>query len=152
MSRREDYIKGEQKPSVQILVRNSDGSLQINKIAATSLVDLETLPDQIRKALNKDLFAKTVRESPEEHEEFEWKDGILQFEGRTYVLTIMRDQVLQAFHDGPIRGHPGIIKMVQLVQIRFWFPRMRLAIEEYVRKCTICRQMKHNRHLLYGKL
>ena len=28
MSRREDYMKGEQKPGVQILVRNSDGSLQ----------------------------------------------------------------------------------------------------------------------------
>lgn len=71
MSRREDYMKGEQKPSVQILVRNSDGSLQINKIAATSLVDLETLPDQIRKALDKDAFAKAARESLEEHEEFE---------------------------------------------------------------------------------
>jgi hypothetical protein len=152
MSRREDYMKGEQKPGVQVMVRNSDGTLQINKIAATSLVDLETLPDQIRKALEKDSFARTVRESPEEHEEFEWKDELLQFEGRTYVPIIMRDQVLQAFHDGPVRGHPGTTKMVQLVQTRFWFPRMRLAIEEYVRKCTICRQMKHDRHLPYGKL
>jgi hypothetical protein len=36
MSRREDYIKGEQKPGVQVMVRNSNGTLQINRIAATS--------------------------------------------------------------------------------------------------------------------
>lgn len=42
--------------------------------------------------------------------------------------------------------------MLQLVQDRFFFPKMRHAVEEYVRKCTICRRNKHDRHAPYGLL
>jgi hypothetical protein len=37
MSRREDYMKGEPKKGIQLLVQNADGTLQVNKIAATSV-------------------------------------------------------------------------------------------------------------------
>lgn len=152
MSRRQDYMKGSKPQEFQLLKQNADGTLQINKIAATSLVDMATLPTEIRKALVQDSLPKTIGKDPDAHPEFEWKEGLLQFEGRTYVPTAVRERVLQAYHDGPVRGHPGIAKMVQTMQTRFWFPRMRQAIEEYVRKCTICRQMKHDRHQPYGKL
>lgn len=152
MSRRKDYMKGSKPQEFQLFKMNTDGTLQVNKIAATSLVDCDTLPEVIRQALVKDRLAQSVRESPEEHEEFTDRDGLLEFEGRTYVPLTARDQVLQAYHDGPVRGHPGVTKMVETIQTRFWFPRMRLAIEEYVRKCTICKQMKHERHQPYGKL
>jgi len=42
--------------------------------------------------------------------------------------------------------------MLQLVQDRFYFPRMRHVIEEYVRRCTICRRNKHDQHAAYGLL
>jgi hypothetical protein len=152
MSRREDYMKGEPKKGIQLLVQNADGTLQVNKIAATSVIDASAIPDEIRKALRNDSLARSVRESPEEHSEFQERDELLEFEGRTYVPPPIREQVLQAHHDGPIRGHPGVTKMVQTVQAQFWFPKMRLAIETYVKKCNICRRTKHDRHLPYGKL
>jgi hypothetical protein len=152
MSRREDYMKGEPKKGIQLLVQNADGTLQVNKIAATSVIDADAIPEAIRKALQTDRLARSVRETPEEHEEFHEREGFLEFEGRIYVPPTIREQVLQAHHDGPIRGHPGVTKMVQTIQSQFWFPKMRLAIEEYVRKCNICRRTKHDRHLPYGKL
>jgi hypothetical protein len=115
ISRREDYMKGEPKKGIQLLVQNADGTLQVNKMAATSIVDATRLPNEIQEALLRDSFAKTVRENPEEHANFEDRNGLLLFEGLIYVPTRIREQVLQAFHDGPIRGHPGTAKMLQLV-------------------------------------
>jgi hypothetical protein len=70
MSRREDYMKGEPKKGIQLLVRNADGTLQVNKIAATSVIDASLIPDTIWKILRHDRLAKSVIESPEEYQEF----------------------------------------------------------------------------------
>jgi hypothetical protein len=108
-------MKGEPKKGIQLLVQNANGTLQVNKMAATSIVDAMQLPNEIKEALLYDSFARTIRENPEEHANFTDQDGFLLFEGLIYVPTRAREQVLQAFYDGPIRGHPGIAKMLQLV-------------------------------------
>ena len=77
MSRRQDYMKGNKPQEFQLLNWNADGTLKINKIAATSLVDLDTLPDKIRKSLLTDRLAKGVREAPEENEVFQDVEGLL---------------------------------------------------------------------------
>ena len=63
-------MKGEPKKGIQLLVRNADGTLQVNKIATTSVIDASAIPDEIRKALRNDSLVRSVRESPEEHVEF----------------------------------------------------------------------------------
>jgi uncharacterized protein YpmB len=94
MSRREDYIKGEQKPSVQVIVQNSDGTLQINRIAATSGISNQQILESIKEALPGDSFTRTVLASRDEHPTFELKDSLLYFEGLIYVLTRVRDLVM----------------------------------------------------------
>jgi hypothetical protein len=94
MSRCEDYIKGEQKPSVQVIVRNSDGTLQINRITATSSISNRQILESIREALPRDSFAKTVIASRDEYLSFELEDGLLYFEGLIYVLARVRDLVM----------------------------------------------------------
>ncbi|KAI7411517.1 hypothetical protein KC336_g12012 [Hortaea werneckii] len=152
LSRRTDYMKGDKPQQFQLLKQNADGTLQVNTIAATSSVNAATLPTDIRDALATDAFATQVRATPTEYPKFSDSDGYLLFEGRTYVPTRVQQQLLQAFHDGPVRGHPGTSKMMQLMQTKYYFPRMRHAIEEYVRKCDICRRMKPDRHKPYGLL
>jgi hypothetical protein len=94
MSRREDYMKGEPKKGIQLLVQNADSTLQVNKMAAISIVDATRLPDEIKEALLHDSFAKTVRENREEHSNFEDQDSLLLFEGLIYIPTRIREQVL----------------------------------------------------------
>jgi hypothetical protein len=60
MSRCEDYIKGEQKPSIQVMVQNSNGTLQINRITTTSGISNQQILESIKEALPGDSFAKTV--------------------------------------------------------------------------------------------
>ena len=73
MSRREDYIKGELKKGIQLLVKNADSTLQVNKIAATSLIDALRLPDEIRIELPNNSFARIVRANLGEYLNFEEK-------------------------------------------------------------------------------
>jgi hypothetical protein len=80
-------MKGEQKPGVQVMVRNSNGTLQINRIATTSGISNEQIIERIKEALPTDTFAKTVIASRDEHPNFDLEDGLLYFEGLVYVLV-----------------------------------------------------------------
>jgi hypothetical protein len=60
--------------------------------------------------------------------------------------------VMQRNHDGLLMGHPGVTKMLHLMHLTYFFPKMRIAVEDYVRKYTIYRRSKHNKHALYGLL
>jgi hypothetical protein len=42
-------------------------------------------------------------------------NGIWTFQGRVYILEKLREQVLQQHHDGPMSGHPGCDKTIELV-------------------------------------
>jgi hypothetical protein len=152
ISRREDYMKGEQKPGVQVMVRNSNGTLQINRIATTSGISNEQIIERIKEALPTDTFAKTVIASRDEHPNFDLEDGLLYFEGLVYVPVRVRDLVMQRNHDGPLIGHPGVTKMLHLMHLTYFFPKMRIAVEDYVRKCAICRRSKHDKYAPYGLL
>jgi hypothetical protein len=152
MSRREDYMKGEQKPGVQVMVQNSDGTLQINRIAATSGISNQQILESIKEALPRDSFAKTVLASQDEHPSFELEDSLFYFEGLIYVPTQVQDLVMQRSHDGPLIGHPGVTKMLHIMHLAYFFPKIRIAVEDYIRKCTICKRSKHNKHAPYGLL
>jgi hypothetical protein len=154
MSRREDYMKGEPKKGIQLLVQNADGTLQVNKVAATSVIEMNQLSKEIRKAQGKERFCQEQLSHMYDStpDEFDEHDGILQFQGRDYIPVSLRETVLRLYHDGPLRGHPGTAKMLQTLQNRCYFPKMRQAIEDFVKKCTICRRNKHDRHLPYGLL
>jgi hypothetical protein len=84
-------MKGKLKKGIQLLVQNANGTLQINKMAAISIVDATRLPNEIKEVLLRNSFAKTVRENPEEYSNFEDQDGLLLFEGLIYIPTRIRE-------------------------------------------------------------
>ena len=79
LSRREDYMKGEPKKGIQLLLQNADGTLQVNKIAATSVIEMNQLSKEIRKAQGKDRFCQEQLSHMHDStpDEFDEKDGIL---------------------------------------------------------------------------
>jgi hypothetical protein len=88
----------------------------------------------------------------DEHPSFELEDGLLYFEGLIYVPARVRDLVMQRSYDEPLMGHPRITKMLHILYLAYFFPKMRIAVEDYIRKCTICRRSKHNKYAPYGLL
>ena len=54
----------------------------------------------------------------------------------------LRHDVLSQYHDSPTAGHPGRDNMTTLVLWHYWWPRMNVWIDQYVKGCTICQQNK----------
>jgi len=50
----------------------------------------------------------------------------------------LRGDVLKAYHDGPLAGHPGVSRMVEQLCRRVWWPRLVKDVERYVSTCSEC--------------
>lgn len=77
--------------------------------------------------------------------ENEWKICVPQ-ENR---LDVLKEQ-----HDSVLASHPGVYKTVHRIQNLYYWPKMTAQINEYVRKCEICRTTKSanvNTHTHMGK-
>ena len=54
----------------------------------------------------------------------------------------LRGNVLSQYHDSPTAGHPWRDNMTTLVLQHYWWPRMNVWIDQYVKGCAICQQNK----------
>ncbi|KAK3545988.1 hypothetical protein QTP70_018944 [Hemibagrus guttatus] len=71
---------------------------------------------------------------------------------KLFVPLHFRQQVMQWVHEAPSSGHPGIRRSTQLVRNRFWWPSLGSDVEEYVRSCPMCAQVRTSRLLPEGLL
>ena len=55
-------------------------------------------------------------------------------------------KIIQAYHDMPAYGHPGINRTRELVAKYYWWPQQAKDVQEYVRGCAQCQQNKMNTH------
>ncbi|KAM0713613.1 hypothetical protein Q7P37_010575 [Cladosporium fusiforme] len=118
MSRRKDYVKGNKPQAFQLLTQNADGTLQINRIAATAVMDANSVYNEMKAKQEREGFLTQVRAYPEEYLMFSQNRStrLWEFEGRIYVPTTLRKPLLTAWHDGPVLGHPGTAKMLELLK------------------------------------
>ncbi len=61
---------------------------------------------------------------------------------RYYVPLGKTKTVLYNAHNLPSAGHCGIQKLFDRLKDQYWFPRMRSAVEEYVKMCGVCQRFK----------
>ena len=68
--------------------------------------------------------------------------------GQTIVPNIreLKRAIVSKAHDAPTAGHPGRDETLQKVQENYWWLGMKRWIEDYVKGCAICQQMKINTH------
>ena len=84
---------------------------------------------------------------------FTWYDGLLFRSNQLYIPDgSCRLQVLQHCHDSAMVGHYGVHKTLELVTRNYWWPDLRIYIEDYIRTCDICCRSKIPRHHPYGLL
>ncbi|KAM0717753.1 hypothetical protein Q7P37_006085 [Cladosporium fusiforme] len=98
MSRRRDYVKSSKLQTFQLLTQNADGTLQVNRIAATSAMDANSVYDEMKTEQERERILAQVRAHPEEYPAFSQNGstGLWEFEGRTYVPTTLRKPLLTA--------------------------------------------------------
>ena len=73
-------------------------------------------------------------------------NGMWQKDGRTVVTTKSpyMKQLIHDHHDLLVHGHPGISQTTDLVQRRYWWPRLWQDVIQYVQGCAKCQRHKVN--------
>ena len=79
-------------------------------------------------------------------------EGVLHYDGKPYILEILRTDLLERNHDDPLAGHFGVEKTLELLTRKYYWPKMRADVEKYVQGCDICMSSKVQRHKPYGSL
>ncbi|KAF4531537.1 hypothetical protein B566_EDAN018431 [Ephemera danica] len=63
----------------------------------------------------------------------------------------LRRAILKTHHDHILSGHLGIRKCLHKIKQHYTWPNMRKDVQDYIRGCNICLQIKPNNHKPYGK-
>ena len=61
-------------------------------------------------------------------------------------------EVLWSNHDNPLVGHFRYVRMLELIQCKYYWPRMPKEIKVYMKSCTACQQAKPTCHKPYREL
>ena len=71
-------------------------------------------------------------------------DDILQFEDRLWIPQdeALRREILQEVRNSKFSVHPGSTKMYRDVRQRFWWPKMKRDIAQWVSSCLTCQRVK----------
>ena len=56
--------------------------------------------------------------------------------GKVWVPEAMVPEILAMYHDD--RGHFGVKRTVQMIQEKFWIPKITGVVSEYIRRCDTC--------------
>jgi hypothetical protein len=60
------------------------------------------------------------------------------------VPTQLRPQIFQAYHTD--NCHAGFDKTYATIRLKYWWPRMYIQLEEYIKTCDICQRAKRPVH------
>ncbi len=79
-------------------------------------------------------------------------EGVLHYDGKSYIPKTHQTDLLEKNHDDPLAGHFGVEKTLELLIRKYYWLKMRADVEKYVQGCDICMSSKVQRHKPYGSL
>jgi hypothetical protein len=66
-------------------------------------------------------------------------------DGNLAVLSDrVKQEILKEHHDHPTAGHPGVANTYFSIRTRYWWPKLKEWVQQYVKGCGICQQNKAN--------
>lgn len=68
------------------------------------------------------------------------------------MVPELRGEVIHWGHTNKVTCHPGILKTLSVVQQRFWWPKMKNDVSDYVNACTVCAMYKVSNRRPPGEL
>ena len=102
--------------------------LEINKNRMNGSYVLEN--DILYKIINRSMFTKKL----------------------IYVPTPMIEQILFAYHDSPWAGYFGFRRTYLKSKDKYWWPNMKITIQNYIRSCIQCQKFNIDRRKPPGLL
>ncbi|KAK9401976.1 hypothetical protein NXF25_010332 [Crotalus adamanteus] len=107
-----------------------------NEAKAVSHSVPTTLEDKLKAAILDDPW---LRENPSL---LTRRDGLAWNGNKLYIPQTLRSRVFHRCHNLKQAGHFGFLKTLHLARRQFWWPRMRMDIETYIKCCPVCATSK----------
>ena len=85
-------------------------------------------------------------------DDYEEIDRVLHYQGLLFVPEAIRTDLINRYHNDPLAGHFGVNKTRELVDRKYYWPRLRKDVESYVKECDVCLASKAVRHKPYEDL
>ena len=120
----------------------------------TTSIEADNLVTTIKKCQQEDLELQRLFNEQAEALNYSIKDGLI-LDGESIVIPNddeLRLRILQARHDHPTAGHPGISKTLQLVRRDYTWKGIHKYITDYVKACRSCARAKATNHKKFGLL
>ncbi|GKE69088.1 ty3-gypsy retrotransposon protein [Tanacetum coccineum] len=64
----------------------------------------------------------------------------------------LKGLLLREFHDTPSAGHGGVKKILVVLSSLFYWPGMRMSVDDYIKQCLVCQQTKYSTQAIGGYL
>lgn len=117
---------------LDVLVENEKLDPEFSKLLENILKNPEKYPNFYSKDGN--IFKKCSALS---------KNGLCESEWRVYVPKNGRMDVLKKSHDHPLSAHLGVYKTLTRIKEKYYWPKMSLDVNKYVRSCEECQKNKY---------
>ena len=87
-----------------------------------------------------------------DNKNFQVTDDCLLYRNRIVIPESMKMEILQACHDLPFAGHPGVRKTFELISRTYWWSTSCRDCKSYVESCELCARAKPERKKPAGLL
>jgi hypothetical protein len=141
---------GKERQLTELKEMDADLGINIGGGLVAQLLVRPTYREQILHAQFRDKEGSKIRKNVEAGVETKFQvadEGSLMMGQWLYVPNdeTVKRIVLQEAHESKFSIHPGSTKMYRDLKHLYWWPNMKKEIAEYVSKCGICQQVKHQR-------
>ncbi|KAL2226832.1 UNVERIFIED_CONTAM: Retrovirus-related Pol polyprotein from transposon [Sesamum indicum] len=86
--------------------------------------------------------------------DYSYETGVLKKGGKICVGSHggIREKILKALHDSALGGHSGMHGTYQRIKLLFYWPTMKMDVQEWLKGCEICPRAKHENNPYPGLL
>ncbi len=77
---------------------------------------------------------------------------MLHHQGLPDVQEVVKTEFISKHHDDPLAGYFGIVKIQELMALKYYWPTLYRDVQAYITGCDICLASKSVKHKPYGDL
>lgn len=142
----------------QPLLKPEHFAKESSAIAPIETEQLEPLTTQLLKANKTSPELSRLRTlflaNPEKMPGYECRQGLLLYKGRLLVGPEggYRVKLITEAHEQLASGHPGTERTWQLLKPRYYWPRIKGDVKQFVRNCHTCKRSKNKNEKYNGLL
>ena len=109
-----------------------------------------SLMDEVKFQVQNDQFYSKILDSLKENPHIMYEGNFhlymdnLYFQSRLCIPfdSHLKDQIMHDCHNTPFSGHLGLNKTYLKIKQSFFWPNMKQGIQNFVRECLLCQQVK----------